>query len=123
MLLERRFHQQELPLAIEILVRDVPAVALVARDMAEGEVARHPIEAVGRGLGEEQRIARAERHRQPGRIIVGGVEAFGPDLVDEAEQFLRIAGQGSAEVREAFEPAAKGAEAAGAAAPASAAAA
>ena len=90
-LLERPLHQEELPLTIEVRVRDVPAFAIGARNMAEGEIARHPIETVGRGLGEEQRIARAKRHRQAGRVIVGGVEAFRADLVDEAEQFLRIA--------------------------------
>ena len=75
---------------VEVLVDDMPADPRVAADMAERQVRRQLVEAVGRRLGQDQRIARAHRGDQPGRIIIGRRQPFAPDIVDIVEQRLRL---------------------------------
>ena len=92
MLDQRRLHQRILPLAVEVLVDDVPAFAVLAADMAEGEVRRNEVEAVGRRLARSapDRPSAARRSGPPGHSRRGSSPSRA-DLLDEAEQFLDIA--------------------------------
>ncbi len=75
---------------VQVLVDHMPADPRVAANMAEREVRRQLVEAVGRRLGQRRRIARRHRREQAVGVIIGRRQPFAPDIVDIVEQRLRL---------------------------------
>ena len=79
------------PSDLGALPGQVVRLARGAADMAERKIRRNAVEAVGCGGRDGGLVARSERIDQAADVIVGGVEPFGADLLDEGGEFLRVA--------------------------------
>ena len=88
---ERRAQQRVLLGGVEIGVDDVPVDPRRALDMAEREVGRNAVEAVGRCARQRHRIAGAHRGHQAVGIIIGRVQPLAADLPGcNASRSLRV---------------------------------